>query len=341
MLRLSDSHLSLEVTGSADAAGRGGPVGRSETEQGLKGGHGLSPAIVTKDELIQVDGKLGAADAVVGADQPLLKVADGAVGQRHDRWDASTQVTAQGLRPGDVAKPGRVKSGEGLQTIRIDGRARCHALCEKPGEGGRPEVGHDPHADTARAAAPPFDGHQHECGPPAFQLAAPAQPWLWATNPGVVDLDLAMQRLAGGVDHGSAQFVEHQPRRFIAAEPELALQPHRRNPPRVRRHQIRRPEPLGQRQLGVVEDGPRGQRDLVPAARALPPEFDSSGIGMGSTSTYASRPPQRAHTNPSGHRLGSQILSAGVFGGELALKLGQTLGESWAGHTPTLHIGVC
>ena len=37
----------------------------------------------------------------------------------------------------------------------------------------------------------------------------------------------------------------------------------------------------------------------------------------------------------------SQILSAGVFGGELALKLGQTLGESWAGHTPTLHIGVC
>ena len=138
MLRLSDSHLSLEVTGSADAAGRGGPVGRSETEQGLKGGHGLSPAIVTKDELIQVDGKLGAADAVVGADQPLLKVADGAVGQRHDRWDASTQVTAQGLRPGDVAKPGRVKSGEGLQTIRIDGRARCHALCEKPGEGGSP-----------------------------------------------------------------------------------------------------------------------------------------------------------------------------------------------------------
>ena len=333
MLRLSDSHLSLEVTGSADAAGRGGPVGRSETEQGLKGGHGLSPAIVTKDELIQVDGKLGAADAVAGADQPLLKVADGAVGQRHDRWDASTQVTAQGLRPGDVAKPGRGKSGEGLQTIRIDGRARCHALCEKPGEGGRPEVGHDPHADTARAAAPPFDGHQHECGPPAFQLAAPAQPWLWATNPGVVDLDLAMQRLAGGVDHGSAQFVEHQPRRFIAAEPELALQPHRRNPPRVRRHQIRRPEPLGQRQLGVVEDGPRGQRDLVPAARALPPALVDEHIRVPAPTarTHESvRPPAR-----------SQILSAGVFGGELALKLGQTLGESWAGHTPTLHIGVC
>ena len=31
----------------------------------------------------------------------------------------------------------------------------------------------------------------------------------------------------------------------------------------------------------------------------------------------------------------------GWFGSELALKLAQTLGEAWAGHTPTLHIGVC
>ena len=49
-----------------------------------------------------------------GADQPLLKVADGPLGQRHDRGDASTQVTAQGLRPGDMAKPCRVQPGEGL-----------------------------------------------------------------------------------------------------------------------------------------------------------------------------------------------------------------------------------
>ena len=36
-----------------------------------------------------------------------------------------------------------------------------------------------------------------------------------------------------------------------------------------------------------------------------------------------------------------QILLAGLFGGELALKLAQTLGEGGPGHTPTLHIGVC
>ena len=74
MLWFGDCHLSLEVTGAADAAGRCGPVRRSQTEQSLKGGHRLSPAIVTKNELIQVDGKLNAADAVVSADQPLLRL---------------------------------------------------------------------------------------------------------------------------------------------------------------------------------------------------------------------------------------------------------------------------
>ena len=200
MLWVEDYRSSAEVPGTADTTGRRGPVSRAETEQGLKGGHGLSPAIVTKDELIQVDGKLGAADAVVGADQPLLKVADGPVCQRHDRWDASTQVTAQGLRPGDVAKPGRLKSGERLQAIGVDGRARGHVLFEKTGDGGRLEIRKNPHTDAPRPTAPLFDGRQDERGPPAFELATPTQPRLRPTNPGIVDFDRAMQRLAGGIN---------------------------------------------------------------------------------------------------------------------------------------------
>ena len=73
MLWFEDYRSSAEVPGTADTTGRRGPVSRAETEQGLKGGHGLSPAIVTKDELIQVDGKLGTADAVVAlARFPLI-----------------------------------------------------------------------------------------------------------------------------------------------------------------------------------------------------------------------------------------------------------------------------
>ena len=325
MLWFGDCHLSLEVTGAADAAGRCGPVRRSQTEQSLKGGHRLSPAIVTKNELIQVDGKLNAADAVVGADGP--------VGQRDDRRDTAAQIPAQGLGPSDVSNPRRVQPGERFQPVGIDGRPRCHVLAEQPGDGGRLKVGNHPHPDASGPAASLLHGHQDEGRPPAFQLAAPVQPRLRATNPGVVNLDLAMQRLASSVDHGAAQFVEHQPRRFIAAESELPLQPHRRNTPRVRRHQIRRPEPLGQRQLGVVEDGPRGQRDLVPAPRALPPAPVDEHIRV---------PAPTALTHEPGRPTARcQILLAGLFGGELALTLAQTLGEGGPGHTPTLHIGVC
>ena len=234
-----------EVAGSTDPTGRRGPVRSAEAEQGLKRRHGLAPAIVTEDELVEVDGKLGTADAMIGANQPLLEVANGPIGERHHRGDASVQVTAQGLRPGDVPKPRRRQPGERLQPVRIESRARGDVLLEKTGDGGRLEVANHAHADTSCPAAPLLDGHQHEGGPPAFELAASAQPRLRTASPGVVNLDGAVQRLAGRIHHGPAQFVEHQPRRFIAAEPELALQPHRRNTPRVGRHQIRRPEPLG------------------------------------------------------------------------------------------------
>ena len=180
MLWFGDCHLSLEVTGSANAAGRCGPVRRAQTEQSLKGGHRLSPAIVTKDELIQVDGKLGAADAVVGADQPLLEVANGPVGQWDDRRDTATQLPAQGLGPADVSKPRRVQPGEGLQPVGIDGRPGCDMLVEKPGDGGCLEVGGDRHANASRPAAALFHSYQDEGRPPAFQLAAPAQPRLRA-----------------------------------------------------------------------------------------------------------------------------------------------------------------
>src|SRR5215471_8167684 len=52
----------------------------SKAKQRLKGGHRLTPSIVPKDELVQVDLKLRLADTVVRADQPLLEVAYGAVG---------------------------------------------------------------------------------------------------------------------------------------------------------------------------------------------------------------------------------------------------------------------
>ena len=61
--------------------------------QGEFGGtrHGLLSAIVPKDELVEVGLELRAAYPVMSADEPLLEVADGAIGERHHRRRAFRQ----------------------------------------------------------------------------------------------------------------------------------------------------------------------------------------------------------------------------------------------------------
>jgi hypothetical protein len=48
----------------------------------------LLAVVMTEDELILIDLELSSADAVVGADQPLLEVAHGSIGQGHSGFHA-------------------------------------------------------------------------------------------------------------------------------------------------------------------------------------------------------------------------------------------------------------
>ena len=50
-----------------------------ETEQGLERSHRLLASIMAKDEFIKISLELVAPYAVMGSEQPLLQVADGAV----------------------------------------------------------------------------------------------------------------------------------------------------------------------------------------------------------------------------------------------------------------------
>src|SRR5713226_4683190 len=68
-----------------DAVVRGRSAGGSEAKESLEGRHGLLSAIVPKDELVEVGLELGAADPVMSADEPLLEVADGAIGEWYHR----------------------------------------------------------------------------------------------------------------------------------------------------------------------------------------------------------------------------------------------------------------
>jgi hypothetical protein len=49
-------------------------VESSKAKESLESGHGLPPAVVSEDELVEVDLELTTADAMVGANQPLLRV---------------------------------------------------------------------------------------------------------------------------------------------------------------------------------------------------------------------------------------------------------------------------
>jgi hypothetical protein len=105
MLRLGLLEQREHIAPAANApVGRGCPAA-PQAEQGLESGHRLLTAIVPKDELVEIRLQLRAAHAVIRADQPLLKIPDSAVRQRHNRPGARAEGRSQRLLEGDVVEP--------------------------------------------------------------------------------------------------------------------------------------------------------------------------------------------------------------------------------------------
>jgi hypothetical protein len=205
------------------ASGRWGSTG-AQAEQGLERRHRRSPSIMAEHKLVEVHLQLRAADAVVRADQPLLQVADRPVGQRDDRRDSTAQSRSDRLGMRDMALAFYRRGTKTRQAVGVQRRARCEMRREERFEGARVEIRDDRRAHTARDVAAFFNG-QDQRGFPAFQLPTPAEPGLRAANPGVIQLDVSLQRFSGGVDHGSAELVEEQPRGFVSSQAQLPLQP--------------------------------------------------------------------------------------------------------------------
>ena len=125
-----------QVQRAANTPVSGRPLLRSQTEQSLKGGHGLVAPIVAKNKLIEVDLELPAAHTVVSTDQPLLEIADCPVSQRDNRFGALAQFGCLGLCPHDMPIPGFVQTRETLQRIGVEGRAWSDMLLDKATERG-------------------------------------------------------------------------------------------------------------------------------------------------------------------------------------------------------------
>ena len=125
-----------------------------------------------------------------------------------------------------------------------------------------------------------------------------------------VDFDQAGERGAARRHHAAAQLGAQQPSALVGAEGELTLQLQSRDPVGMGGHQIGRPEPGGQRQLGVMHDGAGGDRGLLAAAGTLPkPAFAKAGVHGLVCSCHALVLPQPGHTKPSGQRAAKRYLT--------------------------------
>ena len=96
---------------------------------------------------------------MVGADQPLLQVANRPIGKRDSGLRALAQLQPERLVASDVFKAGLQQTRETFEAIGIDSRTRCHVLDEERPDRGGLEVGNHAHSDSTGSSAPLFHGH--------------------------------------------------------------------------------------------------------------------------------------------------------------------------------------
>ena len=269
--------------------------------------------VEAEDEFIEVGLEVLAAQPVVNAQGPDLEVGEDPVNPRQD--DMGGHLADDMGIVGDAGGAG--VSGP---TIRLGGGAGGDVVGEEGVEAGSRVISDLAEADAAGAKAAVFDldsaDDQHFALMAAPATARDRIVFAAACDLGFIHLDQAGQRAPARSEHAAAQLGADQPRRLVGAEGELTLQLQRRDAVGVGSHQISRPEPGSQRQLGVMHDGSGGDRGLATAAGALVgPGLGFQPPGFATTASRADKPVRPARRG--------KVLSAGGLIAETLLELDQ------------------
>ena len=153
----------------------------AKAEQGLEGGPRFTTAVRTEDEFIKIDLELAAAYAVVGANQPALKVPDHPIGKRNDGLGSLAQLERGWLRSWHMGIAARREHREAWEAIGGDGGTCGDVSGSELLDGGSCEIGYDLHP-TGRPP-PPFDSNQNQRGVAPSELATPRSPaWVPPTH---------------------------------------------------------------------------------------------------------------------------------------------------------------
>ena len=278
-----------------------------DAEQGAECGVPGAAAVEAEDELVEIGLQVPAAQAVVDAQGPHLEVGEDPVHPGQDNVGGHLADDT-----GIVFDAG--SAGVGGPSVGFGGGAWGEVIGDEGVQTGGRVVGHFGETDAAGsgAAALELDGADDEHLALMAAATATGQRIVFAAarDFGFVDLDQAVEGDPAGCDHAAAQLAAQEPGTAVRSQAELALQLQSRDPVGMGGHQIGRPEPGGQRQLGMVHDGPGGHRGLFAAASALPePAPAKAGVHGLVCSSHALVMPQLGQTNPSGQRAAKRYLT--------------------------------
>ena len=175
-------------------------------------------------EFVQVDLELPSTDAVMSANQPLLKVADRSVRQRHYGFRSFAKLRPLRLGAGNVVVAFLAQFLKTLESIGVDRRTGCDILFGEVNERCRLEIWNNSHSKTPGSVCSAFlYGNHYESCKATLELSASTESGLRPADPGVIDLDLSVEGLPGLIDHRSSKLVKHHPSGFVAFDPQLAL----------------------------------------------------------------------------------------------------------------------
>jgi len=284
---------------------------------------GRLSSIKSEDKLVEVVVEvLGSHGTLMRSHQPAFEQRDRPV----DPWEQMFPRGAAALNSPMMHEA--VHLSVGVEPVGAYRASRFDRGSDESMEGGAVEIRDPGHANASDASSVLLSGH---CDQRFGVGQAAGSPTGFGSAPvGFINFHDTAQTFTSGPHHRLAQFVEDKPGGLVAAQAQHPLKAQGTHPVLLAGDVPHRPEPNGQRKMGVLKHGPRQDRNLL-AAAATQPEPAGDGPCLLPVATRAPKPVRPAKVH--------KILPTRLIVGETLLKLYQRARIVF-GHARPLNLGV-
>src|SRR5688572_22512203 len=112
----------------------------------------------------------------MGADQPLLEIADGPISKGHNGLLALAQFQTEGLVARDMLEANLRQTREAFETVRVDGGTKCDVPSKKRYYRAGLEVSNYAHASSTGSPTALLHCYQDEGSSPSLSCRLPRRP---------------------------------------------------------------------------------------------------------------------------------------------------------------------